>query len=107
MDKNKKVDWERISFEIITKAGTGKSQGMEALYKAKEGKFDEASELLKEANKSVSEASHTHMDIVVAEAQGIQHDFKVLFIHAEDQLLTTQTLLLVLEELIQVYKKIS
>ncbi len=63
--------------EIITEVGNGKSLGMEALYKAKEGDFEEAKKLLKDANLPVGKASHIHMDIVVSEAQGTQHDFKV------------------------------
>ena len=35
-------------FELITAAGGAKSTFMEALYKAKEGKYDEAEKLFKE-----------------------------------------------------------
>ena len=37
-------------FELITAAGGAKSTFMEALYKAKEGKYDEAEKLFKEAD---------------------------------------------------------
>ena len=39
-------------FELITAAGGAKSTFMEALYKAKEGKYDEAEKLFKEDRKS-------------------------------------------------------
>ena len=37
-------------FQLITAAGSAKSTFMEALYKAKEGKYDEAENLFKEAD---------------------------------------------------------
>lgn len=38
-------------FQLITAAGSAKSTFMEALYKAKEGKYDEAEKLFKEARR--------------------------------------------------------
>ena len=102
-----KINWEEISFGIITKSGMAKSSAMEALYAAKEKDYKTAEAKLLEANKEIAEAGHLHMDVITKEAQGVNHQFKVLFIHAEDQLLTTQTLMLVIEELIELYKKIN
>ncbi|TCG11507.1 PTS lactose/cellobiose transporter subunit IIA [Mycoplasma todarodis] len=100
-----KIDFEQVSFRIITSAGTAKSAAMEALYFAKEQKYDEAQEKMDEANKEIADAAHAHMDVIVEEAQGIDHKFKVLFMHAEDQLLTSQTLILLVGEMIEMYKK--
>ncbi len=100
-----KIDFEKVSFEIITKAGGAKSSAMEALYLVKDKKYEEAEIKMAESNKEISEAAHAHMDVIVEEAQGIQHPFKVLFLHAEDQLLTTQTLILLVTEMIEMYKK--
>lgn len=102
-----KLDWEKISFGIITSAGTAKSDAMEALYAAKEGNFKEAEEKLAQANKEIGEAAHMHFDVIQKEAQGEQLVFKVLFMHAEDQLLTTQTLILLVGELIDLHKEIK
>ena len=102
-----KIKWEELSFGIITKSGMAKSSAMEALYAAKKKDYKTADAKLKEANRDIAEASHLHMDVITEEAQGVNHQFKVLFIHAEDQLLTTQTLMLLIEELIDIYKKIN
>ena len=106
-EESKKLDWERISFGIITSAGGAKSSAMEGLHAAKAGKFDEAKKKLAEANKEIGEASHMHFDVIQKEAQGEQLEFKVLFLHAEDQLLTTQTLILMVEEMIDMWKAIK
>ncbi len=100
-----KINFENVSMQIITKAGTAKSSAMEGLYLAKEKNYDGAAKKMEDANNEIAEAAHAHMDVIVEEAQGIQHEFKVLFLHAEDQLLTTQTLILLVDEMIQMYKK--
>ncbi|CAM9150079.1 PTS lactose/cellobiose transporter subunit IIA [Mycoplasma marinum] len=104
-DKKSKIDFERVSFEIITKAGGAKSSAMEALYLAKDKDYEAAAKKMKESNDEIAQASHAHMDVIVEEAQGVNHEFKVLFLHAEDQLLTTQTLILLVGEMIEMYKK--
>ena len=102
-----KIDWEKVSFEIISESGSAKSEAMEALQLAKENRFEEADKKMQKANQLIGQASHKHFDIIKLEAQGKQLDFKVLFIHAEDQLLTTQTLILLVKELIELHIKIN
>ncbi len=106
-EQNKELDWEKISFSIITNAGSAKSSAMEALFAVKEKNYDLAEEKMAIANKEIAIASHAHMDVIVKEAQGEKLEFKVLFMHAEDQLLTTQNLILVITELIEIYKKLG
>lgn len=101
------LNWEEISFGIITLSGSAKSSAMEALYEAKDGKFKEAQEKLNIANKEIAEASHKHFEVIQLEAQGQQLEFKVLFLHAEDQLLTTQTLILLVGEMIEIHKRLA
>ena len=47
-------------FQLITAAGSAKSTFMEALYKAKEGKYDEAENLFKAADGYFVEGHHAH-----------------------------------------------
>lgn len=102
-----KINWEEISFGIITKAGSAKSSAMEAIFDAKANKLEEAAEKMKLANEEIAQASHLHFDVIAQESQGVQLEFKVLFMHAEDQLLTTQTLILLAQEIIDLHKLIS
>ncbi len=102
-----KINWEEVSFGIITSAGSAKSSAMEGLFAAKAGDFETAASKLKDANKEIGEASHKHFDVITAEAQGENLEYKVLFIHAEDQLLSTQTLILMAGEMIDMWKEIK
>ena len=93
-----------ISFHIITYAGVAKSQAMLALYDAKAGDYEEAALKMKESHKNMIEAEKEHADLVQKEAAGETIQSPLLLIHAEDQLLTTQTLILMVEEMIEMYK---
>ncbi|AVN63660.1 PTS lactose/cellobiose IIA subunit [Mesoplasma florum] len=103
----KELNWEEISFTIIAYAGEAKTHAIESIRLAKEGKFDETSNLLEKAEESLIVAEKAHMDVIVKEAQGEQLPFKVLFLHAEDQLLTTQTIVLLAKEFVDLYKRIG
>ncbi len=101
------LNFEEISFKIITFAGEAKGFAMKAIKLAKEKKFEEAYQNLENAEHSMINAEKSHMDVVSAEASGEKFDFPVLFVHAEDQLLTTQTLMLLAKEFVDLYKKIG
>ncbi len=95
------------SFQIITYAGMAKSDGMEAIFEAKKGNFDAAKEKLESAHKNMIESEKFHADLVQHEAREEQSiNAPLLLIHAEDQLLSTQTLLLMAEEIIDLHKKV-
>ncbi|KAJ3615600.1 hypothetical protein Zmor_016292 [Zophobas morio] len=93
--------------QIIANVGIAKSNAVIAMSEARKYDFDKAKTLIKEAHKAMIVAENAHMEIVVQEAQGVQHEFKVLFMHAEDQMLTCQTLMIVAEEMIAMYKKMK
>ncbi len=97
----------QVAFQIITNAGEAKSEAMLAIYDAKENKINEAKEKLSKANKSINIASEAHFELIQAEAQGIQINIPLILMHAEDQLLSTQTLILLAEEFVALYEKIG
>lgn len=101
------LDFEQISFQIIAYAGEAKGHAINAIQLAKENKFNEAFELLEKADESMIEAEKTHMDVISAEANGQKIMIPVLFMHAEDQLLTTQSIMLLAKEFINLYQKID
>lgn len=47
------------------------------------------------------------MEVIQQEAQGVQHNFSVLFMHAEDQILTSQMMVEIANEFIDLYEKIA
>ena len=96
-----------VAFQIITYAGEAKSEAMLAIYEAKAKNFDQAEEKIKLANQAINQASHQHFELIQAEAQGSKIEIPLLLMHAEDQLLTTQTLILLAQEMVDLYKSIG
>ncbi|MDB1934540.1 PTS lactose/cellobiose transporter subunit IIA [Clostridium tertium] len=98
---------EVIIFEIISQGGTAKGLAYEALAAAEEGDFDKAEELLKEANVCLGEAHKIQTDIIQAEARGEKTEVSVLFVHAQDHLMTAIEAKTLIEHIIKLHKKIE
>ena len=95
-----KEKMQEMAFQIIAAVGGAKSSYVEAMYLSREGKFDEAKQLIKDGEELFSTAHTFHFDIVQKEAAGEELPFSVLFMHAEDQLLATETIKIMAEEII-------
>lgn len=94
-----------IAFQIIANAGEAKSLLVEAIDAAESKDFEKADELMERANKAIGECGKLHLPVVTAEAQKENLDFSVIFMHAEDQYLTTQLLQTIAEKFVRLYKK--
>lgn len=92
------------AMSIITYAGMAKSCYMEALYLAKEGKFLESDEKLREGDENSVQAHHGHGEILQKEMSTEEPQISLLMAHAEDQLMGAEMLKLVIKELIEIYK---
>ncbi|AKX33967.1 PTS system, cellobiose-specific IIA component [Spiroplasma litorale] len=101
------LNFEEISFTIIANAGEAKGRAINAIKLAKEGNFKEASDEMELSEKALGIAGHSHMDVISAEAAGEKIHIPVLFMHAEDQLLTTETVILLSKEMIELYKHLK
>ena len=98
---------ELACFNIITHVGTARSNYIGAIQLAKEGKFDEAANLIAEGEKEFVEGHHAHADMLTKEANGELGNAGVLLIHAEDQLMSAEAFKIIAEEFIDLYKKIA
>lgn len=96
-----------ISFKIISNVGAAKSLVMEALYAAREGDFALADEKLKESKQYFIEGHNAHASLIQKEANGEVLDFSLIFMHAEDQLMSTETMAELVKEMIEMYKRID
>ncbi|MBO0961351.1 PTS lactose/cellobiose transporter subunit IIA [Neobacillus sp. MM2021_6] len=96
---------EMIAFQIISHVGTAKSLVMEALYAAKEGDFVLAEEKIEESKKYFVEGHKVHASLIQKEAAGDKVEYSLLFMHAEDQLMSTETISELVKEMIEMYKK--
>ena len=89
---------------IITYAGMAKSSYMEALGFAKQEKFSESDDKLKEGSRYIVESHHIHADLLQKEMSPEEPQISLLMAHAEDQLMGAEMLKLVIMELIELHK---
>ena len=101
------MDLETIAMELVGNSGESKSLAFEALYLAKEGKLEEAQDKIKEARASMLKAHEIQTELICKEADG--EDFKIglLMIHAQDHLMTAILARELVEEIIDVHKKLD
>ena len=94
---------ELISFQIISAVGTARSMYVEAIQEAKKGNIQGAKQLNEDGVKVFVDGHHAHASLIQKEAAGEKSEFSLLLMHAEDQLMTTETLKIVAEEFIELY----
>lgn len=98
---------ELVCFQIISAVGTAKSMYLEAVQEAKKGKFEKAASLIEEGHKVYAEGHHFHAKLIQHEASGEKTEINLLLLHAEDQMMSAETIKIMAEEFIEVYKKLD
>ncbi len=93
-----------FAFQIILHAGNGKSSAMEAIQKAKAGKFDEADQLIEDAGKELGKAHQYQTELLQKEANGKIAPVNVILVHSQDHLMTSMTVRDLAEEIIEIYR---
>lgn len=96
-------EMEFICFQLIANSGAAKSSFVEAIQFAKKGKLKEAKEKVEEAESAFVEAHKIHSELIQKEAGGEKTEFSLLFMHAEDQMASTEIVQLLAQELIELY----
>lgn len=95
---------ELIAFEIISNVGMAKSLAIEALRAVRTGNYAEGNEMLEEASKFLTEGHHAHTSLIQKEAAGEKTEFSLMLMHAEDQMMSAETIKTLVEEMIEMYK---
>ncbi|MES9683526.1 PTS cellobiose transporter subunit IIA [Bacillus sp. AFS001701] len=98
---------EQIALQLILHSGNAKSLLMEAMYKARDGEFEEARRKVNEANAELRLAHHSQTSLIQSEAGGQQYKINILLVHAQDHLMNTLTTRDLVEEIIYLHEKIS
>lgn len=81
------MDLNQMACSIIAHAGDGHSYATEAINLAKEGKFEEAKEMLKKSDESILEAHKIHTKLLIETAQKVDEIHpNFLMIHASNHL---------------------
>ena len=97
--------FELACFQIITYVGTARTHFINAIQCAKEGKYDEAAELIKQGDEAFSH--NVHADLVAMDANGEISNGYMLLMHAEDQLMSAESFRTLADEFIALYKRID
>lgn len=97
---------QEISFEIISSIGDAKVFYMNAIELAGKNQIQEAREAVAQGNAALAGAHDKHLEIIQREADGEQLPFSALFLHSEDQLMSTELIREMAEQLIKVYEQL-
>lgn len=98
---------EEIIMNLIMFSGEARSLSMEAMQLAREGKIEEAKELLVKASEQLGEAHHSQTTLIQNEAAGKKAEVSLLLVHAQDHLMTSITLKDLATELVEVYSRLA
>lgn len=100
------MEYEEIVMQIIISGGGARSLSMEAINKAKQGKIDEAKQLLEKANEQLGEAHEVQTKLIQEEAAGNSKTVTLLMVHAQDHLMNAVTIKDMAQEFVDVYERI-
>ncbi|NQX83670.1 MAG: PTS lactose/cellobiose transporter subunit IIA [Mycoplasmataceae bacterium] len=98
------INFDELSFKMIGLIGEAKFKAHNALMLAKKDDFKESLKILEESKRTLGDAGKEHLQVISSEAKGNSQPFKVIFMHAEDQYMTTQMYIDIVEELINILK---
>lgn len=99
-------EMESIIFGIISHSGNAKGLCYEALSAAELGQFEEAKRLMHEAEQDIREAHRIQTTLIHKEAAGEKIDMGVIFVHAQDHLMTTLSEKSLIERLINMNERL-
>jgi PTS system cellobiose-specific IIA component len=94
-----------LALEIIMKAGDARLLVSEALKASARGDFAEVDEKLDEAKRQLAAAHRVQTEIVQSEGEGEKHEHTLLFIHAQDTLMTVYSEMNMARQLKAVFRR--
>ena len=100
-------EMEMAVMNIIINAGDCKNHVYNALEKAKEGKYDECDEEMRLANEALGKSHDSQTEMLQKEAAGEKTEFSILFVHAQDHLMTAISEKHLIEEIIELRKVVN
>ena len=99
-------DLELICFKIISSVGEAKSDYIMAMEEAELGNFEKANKLIEEGEKVFLKGHLAHSELITNEASGKSLNINLLLMHAEDQLMSAETIKLLATKVISLEKKL-
>jgi len=100
-------EMQAAAFEIIAYAGEARSDFVEAIREARQENFEHAWKLIQAGQEKYAKIHQVHSSLIQREARGERLPFSLLLMHAEDQMLTTETIKIMAIEMLEIHKKMS
>ena len=98
---------EKVIMELVVNSGNARSLAMESINLAKDGKFEEAEEMLEASRNAILQAHEFQTELVSKEAAGEHVETSLIMCHGQDHLMTAMVVIDLAAEFIEVYKKIK
>ncbi len=95
-----------VAMNVILAAGDARDCCTKALQKARKGDFEQAETLMEQAHENIVHAHNAQTEVIQGEARGDKTEFCLLFVHAQDTLMTIMSELNMAGEMIEMYKLI-
>ncbi len=89
---------ELISFHIISAAGASRSLFIETMRAIREGNLTKAEALADQGTEEFNKAHLEHASLIQKEASGEKVVMDLLLVHAEDQIMSTETIKILTDE---------
>jgi len=96
-----------IAFEIIAAVGTARGMYMEAIQEAKKGNYDTAHQLMTDGREVFVQGHHAHKDILTMQGAGVKLPMNIFLMHAEDQLMASDSFEVIANEEIELYQQLN
>ena len=96
-----------VAMQIILHAGDARNITMQALAAAKKFDFEQADQLMAEADKAIVQAHKAQTETVQSEMSGEKYEYSMLFAHAQDTLMTIMSEINMAKEMVDILKIIA
>lgn len=97
-------DINSVAIEVVMNAGDGRAKIDEALAAMAAGDLAQAEMLLEEADALVIKAHNAQTEVIQSQVSGEDMEYSLLFIHAQDTLMTINTELRMTKKLLPIVK---
>ena len=99
-------DLQLASFQIISAVGTAKSCFIEAVALSEKGDFEAAQKQLEQGKEAYKRGHDVHFKLLQQEAEGEDQPVSVLLVHAEDQLMSAETIQILAQQMIAAHQRL-
>jgi cellobiose PTS system EIIA component len=101
------MDLESTVMELIINAGESKSCAMQALAYAKQGKWDQVNNQLKQASEASKRAHMVQTELIGLDEGTGKVPVNLIMVHAQDHIMTAMLARELIEELIAIHRKLQ